>query len=29
MDDAMVFATCLAMVEQDLHNYQGWKEMNA
>lgn len=25
LDDAMVVAACLAMVEQDLHNYKDWK----
>lgn len=25
VDDALVVATCLTMVEQDLHNYKEWK----
>lgn len=25
VDDALVVAACLAMVEQDLHNYKAWK----
>lgn len=26
IDDALVVAVCLAMVEQDLHNYKDWKK---
>ena len=26
VDDALVIAACLAMVEQDLHNYEEWKK---
>lgn len=29
VDDALVIAACLAMVEQDLHNYKDWKMAQA
>ena len=29
VDDAMVVAACLAMVEQDLYEYKDWKKANA
>ena len=29
IDDALVVAACLAMVEQDLQNYKDWKKKNA
>jgi uncharacterized membrane protein YkvA (DUF1232 family) len=29
LDDAAVIAVCLAMVEQDLHNYKDWKINNS
>ena len=29
LDDALVIAACLAMVEQDLHNYEDWKKKQA
>jgi uncharacterized membrane protein YkvA (DUF1232 family) len=29
VDDALVVAACLAMVEQDLHDYKDWKTKNA
>jgi len=29
VDDAMVVAACLAMVETDLHEYRDWKTKNA
>lgn len=29
VDDALVVAACLALVEQDLHKYKDWKKKNA
>jgi len=29
VDDALVVAACLAMVEQDMHDYKDWKTKNA
>lgn len=29
IDDALVLATCLTMVEKDLHNYKEWKKKQA
>jgi uncharacterized membrane protein YkvA (DUF1232 family) len=26
VDDAVIIAACLALVEQDLHKYRDWKE---
>ena len=29
VDDALVVSMCLMMIEQDLHNYEEWKKMQA
>jgi uncharacterized membrane protein YkvA (DUF1232 family) len=29
VDDALVVAACLALIDQDLHKYKDWKKINA